>query len=67
MDGCEGRKGGREGAERVRSQMQCVYIWDFPKIRVPYFGGPYTIPRILPFRVVYSGSPIFGNPHKPAD
>ena len=36
-------------------------IWDFPKIWVPYFGGPYNKdPTIYGTR---SGSLIFGNPH----
>ena len=35
-------------------------MWDFPKIRVPYFG--VLIIRTLLFNGTI-GSPIFGNPH----
>ena len=34
--------------------------WDFPKIRVPYFGV-LTI-RILLFKGTILGCPVFGNP-----
>ena len=35
--------------------------WDFPKIRVPFLGGPYN--RGPTIKGTILGSPIFGNPH----
>ena len=38
-----------------------MYIWEFPKIRVPYFGGPYNKDPTIWGTIL--GSPIFGNSH----
>ena len=38
-------------------------IWEFPKVRGTFFGGPYN--RILLFRVLYQG-PLSISPHYPA-
>ena len=35
-------------------------IWDFPKIRVPYFGVLHNKDPIIEGTIL--GSPIFGNP-----
>ena len=40
-------------------------IWDFPKIRVPYFGVLISKDPTIAGTIL--GSPIFGNPHLPAD
>ena len=37
-----------------------AHTHNFPNFRVPYFG--VLIIRILLFRVLYQGPPIFGNP-----
>ena len=36
-------------------------IWEFPKMKGTFFG--VLIMGILLFRVLFLGSPIFGNPH----
>ena len=38
---------------------EAVSIWEFPKIGVPYFGGPYNKDPTIQGAI--SGSPIFGN------
>ena len=36
-------------------------IWEFPKLGVPYFGGPYNEDPTIQGTIL--GSPIFGNSH----
>ena len=56
---CRGQVRGRSGRDGRQNYIVHV-LWDFPKTRVPYLG--VQIIRILRFRVLYLGSPIFGKP-----